>query len=623
MATASEHREPQVEDIERAIDSVISTILKAWKRLILFGILGLILWFAVLPNIEGWWQYILYGAFMLFQLLFAILFMIVQFVALFWFLARGRVYWIMPGETGVGFGDYKGNPEVLEAARRVVTLLKGVKEFKQMGGELTRGILLLGPPGTGKSYLAQCISTEAGVPFGYLSAPSIQNMFFGVSNLRIMMLYSKARKLAAKYGACILFIDEIDAIGGSRGGGGMPMGAMGGFFGGGAGLLNELLVQMDPPPTDQGWREKLLRRFGLRRTRAKMPPVLTMAATNMAEVLDKALLRPGRFDRKIVVDPPDFDGRKEVIQYYLDKVAHEDFDLDRLAYDTIGYTPASIKFVINEAVISAHFNGRSKFNYDDWLLALENHELGLRHPIKNMSQEDKRRLAYHEAGHAVAQAKLLPKEKVHKVTIIRHGTALGLSQAKPIEEQYTASKDELLAHIQISLASRAAEELFLNAQLNGVTSDLEQATQLAYLCLNVWGMNGTLVSTPALARMGATGGGADHREIDKLLREQFIKVKQFVQANSDLVVAVAETLLQKLELNADEIEQVIREVERRRASGEPILRMPALDAPTTDLRLLDKSDGRRGEGLPPESGGDDGEVADEKKGRVGAETAGE
>src|SRR5439155_13870190 len=205
--------------------------------------------------------------------------------------------------------DYKGNPEVLEAAKQVVTLLRGAKEFKDMGGEAIRGLLLVGNPGTGKSYLGQCIATEAGVPFGYMSAPSIQGMFMGMGTMRVMGLYGKARKLAQKYGACILFIDEIDAIGKSRSG--MPGMGMGGMMmGGGGGALNELLNQMDPLPRDS-WKVRLLRRFGLRRRKADMKPVLTMAATNIAEVLDQALLRPGRFDRKITVDLPDGDGRRE------------------------------------------------------------------------------------------------------------------------------------------------------------------------------------------------------------------------------------------------------------------------------------------------------------------------
>ena len=223
-----------------------------------------------------------------------------QFSLMYFFMARTRIYWVKPGETGVGFEDYKGNPEVLQAATRIVTLLKGVKGFKSMGGEVTRGVLLIGPPGTGKSYLAQAISTEAGVPFGYLSAPSLTSAWMGMGNIKVMNLYRKARKLAREYGACILFIDEIDAIGGARssslmGGAGMGgMGAekqaggianvmMGMGMGGGSGLLNELLLQMDPPPQETSQVGKLLRWLGLRKKRVEMPPVLTMGATNMAE----------------------------------------------------------------------------------------------------------------------------------------------------------------------------------------------------------------------------------------------------------------------------------------------------------------------------------------------------
>src|SRR5207248_4766633 len=198
-----------------------------------------------------------------FQIAFAVLFIIIQFAALFWFLGRPRLYWVMPGETGVSFDDYKGNPEVLEAARRIVLLLRGTVEFKEMGGQAVRGLLLTGDPGTGKSYLAQCMSTEAGVPFAYASAASFQAMFVGMNVLMIKRLYTKARRLAREYGACVVFMDEIDAIGMSRSasaGRTMGMGMGGGLFGaggGGMGGLNELLMQMDPPNIETGWFKKI------------------------------------------------------------------------------------------------------------------------------------------------------------------------------------------------------------------------------------------------------------------------------------------------------------------------------------------------------------------------------
>jgi ATP-dependent metalloprotease FtsH len=568
----------ELEQIERALDTLIGRLLGAWKKILVLLVLGFLLWALVLPSIGGWWQYILYGAFLLFQLLFAILFMIVQFVALFWFLGRPRMYWILPGETGVGFKDYKGNPEVLEVARRIVTLLKGVKEFKQMGGEVIRGVLLIGPPGTGKSYLGQCISTEAGVPFGYLSAPSIQGMFWGMDVLRIWSLYNKARKLARKYGACIVFIDEIDAIGARRGAAATPfgVGALGGLFGGGYGALNQLLTELDPLPRDDSLKARLLRRLGLKTGKAVLPPVLTMAATNLPEALDPALLRPGRFDRKIVIDLPDFDGRKEIIEYYLSKVAHEPMDLDRLAYDTIGYSPVAIKYVINEAVIQAHFEGRNKITYEDFTRAREVYEWGLRQPIKSMSMEDRRRLAYHEAGHAIAMHFLYRRERLTKVTIVRYGGALGLAAPKPKEEIYTRDKNEILADIKVSLASRAAEELFLGTQLSGVYSDLQHATQMAMAYIGLWGMGGSLVS---IAAMGGTPNGALHQQVDRLLKEQYREVKRLLDENREAVIAVAETLLEKLELNGDEVAAIVREVERRKRLGLPPITMPALDAP--------------------------------------------
>src|SRR5215207_10782866 len=243
--TTSPFMEKEYDELDRKIDGFLGRLGAIFRFLVIITVLGALAYFVLWPNLETWGPYILFAGYLLFQLFFAIMFMIVQFAALFWFLGRTRVYWIMPGETGVTFKDYKGNPEILDLADRVVTLLRGVRGFKEMGGQVHRGMLLAGPPGTGKSYLAQCIASEAGVPFCYASAPSFTSMFMGIGNMKVMMLFGKARKLARKYGACIVFIDEIDAIGARRGGGQGNMGmGMGGFmgFGGGTGLLNELLM---------------------------------------------------------------------------------------------------------------------------------------------------------------------------------------------------------------------------------------------------------------------------------------------------------------------------------------------------------------------------------------------
>lgn len=575
-------------------------------------------WLVILVLLVGWWA-VVNGAPQLaalkpgdilafvVQMGLLIFVVIAQFIAIFWFIGRPRVYWVMPGETGIDFSDYKGNPEVLEAARRVVTLLKGVKSFKDMGGQISKGMLLIGPPGTGKSYLAQCISTEAALPFGYASAASFRGMFWGMDVMTVKSLYRKARRFAREHGGCILFIDEFDAIGMSRSsqGGTMGMGGgMAGLMGGGNGGLNELLMQMDPPPQQSSWFKKMLQPLGLFRGRVQTEPVLTIGATNLPDALDDALMRPGRFDIKILVAPPTDKYRGEVIQYYLDKVRHEPMAMDKLVSDMMGYTPVAIKHVINEAAVLAHFDGRSTITYKDVADARETHEYGIRYP-RNLSLLEKRRLAYHESGHAIAQFYLLPRHRVAHATIVKRLGSSGEAfvEAKPLEEIVTHSADEILAHIQVSLASRAAEETFLHTRLDGVGGDLQNATRLAIQYVTLYGMADSLFSalaTPAPERIYTDP--YLRREVDALLRQTYTAVRALIEQHRNAVIAVAEALIMREELHSDDIEALIREAEAPKlaqiaasALGD-LSSTPSMLPPALPLPAAPASNGANGNG---------------------------
>ena len=510
--------------------------------------------------------------FLAIQLALGFAFGIIQFFGIMWFLSRPRKYTVKPDDPQVGmtFNDYRGQPDLLEHARTTVEILRGVKAFEQRGGEMPKGMLLSGAPGTGKSFLASIIASEANLPFIYIDSSSIRGMFIGITELMVMKLFRDARGLARKYaepgqrGACIVFMDEIDSIGVSRGGGqgqGMMMGGM--FMGGGNGL-NTLLNQMDSlvDVIEDRWRYKVLRWFGLVRGPVKNKPlVFVIGATNRPEVLDAALVRPGRLDRMIVVHEPDADGRRDMITHYLSKKRHDpDIPMELLISDSMGWTPVMIKTIINEALIQAHHDGREFLTYKDWLDAADERAMGLKQPIRSWNLTDRRETAYHEAGHAVAARYLRPSYRISKATIIRRGHALGYVQQKPLEERTSMYARWIETQIMVSLAGHVVENKFLDTLSTGPSSDLAAATQNAVLYVSRFGMGPTKFIVPLTPGQlpPAPYIVAAHEMLDDLYAE----TERLLREKEPAIHHLAKALIERDELIGDELEEVFLEVER-------------------------------------------------------------
>lgn len=504
-----------------------------------------------------------------FQLAFAAMYIVFQFVILFWWLSRPRMYTIWPGQEGVSFADYRGQPELLEQAKQIVKLLRGVKVFEQAGGEPLNGLLLEGPPGTGKTWLAKAISTEAGVPFFFIDASSLQSMFFGISPLIVGRLYGRARRAAKDYGASVIFMDEIDAVGSRRGVSDkretyeeslldrpnrLPM-FFGGMGGAGSMILSTLLVEMDGFSQEHGWWARKKRWFYQAILRRKAPKpekrVLTIGATNRISALDPALLRPGRFDKKVRVDAPDMEGRREIFEYYLSKMSHdESMDPLILAAETHFYTPADIKYVLNEALRYALFDGRTYMTYRDFRLAQPEHEMGLRSPIKNLTKDAKRRLAAHEAGHAIAVRLYTPQYRISRITIIRQGAALGHVSYQPANEEYEyiTTYDQLMNSLRVAVAGKAGEMEYCGeeSQTLGVGGDFAA-------------IRARLQAMAAAGMFGPLGIAAPERkEIEQMMEETFLmvldEVRSALRSYREMGEALIDTLMDKDEMLADEVE---------------------------------------------------------------------
>ena len=517
------------------------------------------------------------------QLGFALAFGIFQFAGIMWFLSRPRKYTIKPDDPQIGmsFANYRGQPDLLEHAKHTVGILRGVKAFEDRGGEMPKGMLLSGSPGTGKTFLAAVIASEANLPFIYIDASSLRGMFWGMTELMIMKLFRDARGLARKYaqpgqrGACIMFMDEIDSIGmnrggqGNAGGQGMVMGGM--MMGGGQGL-NTLLNQMDSltEMVEDRWRYKVLRWFGIVRGPVKSKPlVFVIGATNRPAVLDPALTRPGRLDRILEVHRPDADGRRDIIQHFLATKSHDpEISLELLVNDSMGWTPIQIKTIINEALIHAHQQGRDFLTYKDWLSAADERTLGLQQPIRAWNVVDRRKTAYHEAGHAVAARYLQPENRISKASIIRRGHALGYVQQQPREERTSLYARSIETGIMVSLAGHVIESRFLDSLTTGPASDLEAATNWAEAYVGSFAMGPTKVILPGVSSAAPSGPvlqGA-HELLDQLYEE----TDRLLHEKEPAIHYLARALIEHGELIGEELEAVFNEIE----SMYPYLRRP-------------------------------------------------
>jgi cell division protease FtsH len=547
-----------------------------------------------------------------FTLFFAMAFLIVQFAALFWFLGRGRTYIMYPGEYDTSFDDVRGQKAAVEATREVVRLFQGFKKFRKMGGYPPQGILLEGPPGTGKTLLSKAIAGEVNVPFIYASASSFSSMFMGIGNLKVQRLFSKARKFSDRFGGAVIFMDELDAIG-SRGGvtqmmepypfhepfrhgledklmeepaetvrrGGLHgvvdrvFGGMGGMNGGMGGMLvNELLVQMDGLVQPKGLRRFFRRLIPLgirRRLKKKVPTynILVIGATNRADSLDPALLRPGRFDRRLHVGLPDKEGRKDIADYYLKKVRHENVDLEKLSKATVGYSPARIKNVINEALIFALQEGRDSLSWPDIWSAKLTDEIGLKQPVE-YNEEEKVKIATHEAGHAVASWYLEREElQMQVITIIKRENALGLVSYQEKEERYVRTRSDVMARIKTALAAGAAEKIWFGETTTGVSGDLRQATWAAATMVGLFGMGKGLYSFGTIPNELAGGSsigsllrdGEVRGEANKILAEARAEIEALLREKGAIVEGVRDVLLEREEIVGEEIEKLFAELE--------------------------------------------------------------
>ena len=498
---------------------------------------------------------------------------------------------VRPEEIEVGLPDVRGLTTQVDEVTRSLEVFLGYATFREeLGGNPRRGILFEGPPGTGKTYLAKAMAKQAGVPFLFIAAPAFQSMWYGMTAYRIRSYFKALRRAARKEGGAIGFIEEIDAVGGARGSmsaSPAPEGVLARTVApmmgmqGNSGIVNELLIQMqsfDQPP----WRHRAKGRLldivnGYLPASTRIPSsaagysnVLLIAATNRAEALDPALLRPGRFDRRLYFDVPTKHERRQLIDLFLEaKAHHEQLDDDavreRLAHDTLGYTPVMVEHLFDESLLVALRQGRRRMTVGDVYEAKLTNEVGIKQAVVYTDGE-RASVATHEAGHATVAYFLGKGRRLEVLSIIKRRESLGLLAHGDEEERWTRSRSEIESHISIALGGLASEELFLGESGTGPASDLSAATSLAAQMVGSFGMAGSLISYDAIAEgpIGRTNlvakvlaDGDGKRRVEDILAGQKARVTALLDENRDVVMALRDALLERDELVGEEIPDVI------------------------------------------------------------------
>jgi cell division protease FtsH len=455
---------------------------------------------------------------------------------------KSRARLLSMQQKKVTFKDVAGVDEAKEELREIIEFLREAQKFQKLGGRIPKGVLLVGPPGTGKTLLARAVAGEANVPFFSISGSDFVEMFVGVGASRVRDLFEQGKKNAP----CIIFIDEIDAVGRHRGAG------LGGGHDEREQTLNQLLVEMDGFESNEG--------------------VILMAATNRPDVLDPALLRPGRFDRRVVVNRPDVRGREEILRVHTRKIPlADDVELSVLARGTPGFSGADLANMVNEAALAAARQNRKAVLMYDFELAKDKVLMGVERKSLLLSDEEKKNTAYHEAGHALVAAKLPYSDPVHKVTIIPRGMALGLTMQLPVDDRHNYYKNYLDTQIAILMGGRIAEELFLNQMSTGAGNDIERATELARKMVCEWGMSelGPLTFGKKEEQIFLGREIAQHRdyseataiqideEVRKMVSAGYTTAKSILSENRDTLVRIAKALIEREVLDASEIKMLV------------------------------------------------------------------